>query len=122
LRASASPCCSTVGAAGELIACDNPYANRLTIQILAAVAEVEARRISERTKVALAAYKVRGGILGATRPESRNLSIEARKRGAGASAVRRGALMVEAYEDLASRMHALRSSRQSLRANRSGAQ
>ena len=36
----------------DFVACDNPHANKLTIHILAAVAEDEARRISERTKAA----------------------------------------------------------------------
>lgn len=100
----------------DFVCCDNPYANRLTIQILAAVAEDEARRISERTKAALAAYKVRGGILGATRPQSQNLTSDARKRGTNASVLKRAVLTADAYEDVAAKMGELRSSGRSLRA------
>lgn len=65
----------------EFIACDNPHATSFTLHVLAAVAEHEARCISERTKAALAAYKARGGVLGTNRPGSAGLTPEVALRG-----------------------------------------
>jgi DNA invertase Pin-like site-specific DNA recombinase len=51
----------------DFVAVDFPQANGLTVHILAAVAEHEAKMISERTKAALAAARARGQQLGGDR-------------------------------------------------------
>jgi DNA invertase Pin-like site-specific DNA recombinase len=63
----------------DFVAADIPLANRFTIHILAAVAEYEARLISERTKAAFAAAKARGRTFGNPRPETHRSSDLARR-------------------------------------------
>lgn len=53
----------------DFMACDMPTANRLTIHILAAVAEHERKMISKRTKAALTEAQRRGTRLGNPRIE-----------------------------------------------------
>lgn len=62
----------------KFLCCDMPTANELTIHIYSAIAQDEAKRISERTKSALAIKKAQGYKLG----NPQNLSIEARIKGA----------------------------------------
>lgn len=99
----------------DFVCCDNPSANRLTIQILAAVAEAEARAISERTKAALAAAKRRGVLLGAARPSSRNLTAQSRSHGCAKAALVNAERAREAYRYLVPELREMRASGLSLR-------
>jgi DNA invertase Pin-like site-specific DNA recombinase len=122
------------------VACDNPHANELTIDILAAVAADEARKIRERTKAALKAYRegrhvskrirekydgnvppevveATAGKLGAHLPQCRGkLTREAQERGWKKSAAKRRAAAIATYDDMAPRIMEFWKSRLSLRA------
>lgn len=90
----------------EIVACDMPVANRLTVHIMAAVAQAEREMISKRTKEALAAAKARGVKLGGPNGIER---IRAAGKGtvAAVAAVKFGA--DRRAQDLASTIAAIRS-------------
>lgn len=89
----------------EFVACDNANANRLTVHILAALAEHERSLISTRTREALAAAKARGVKLGGRRHDvgaqaSNAAAVAARKRSLEARAA--AGDMVQAIADVRS--------------------
>jgi Resolvase, N terminal domain len=114
----------------EFVACDNPHANRMTIQILAVMAEHEAKMISDRTKAALRAFnedkcilncirllypdgvpadiiEATAGKLGSSLPQCRNLTPENRAKGVRLSAASRRAAAIAAVADLVPGMMAM---------------
>lgn len=79
---------SLMEAGVEFTAVDFPQANRLTVHILAAVAEHEAAMISARTKAALGAAKARGVVLGGRRGSVERMERIGRKGNAASARVR----------------------------------
>ena len=99
----------------DFVALDNEHANKFTLHVLAAVAEQEARATSERTKVALAAAKRRGVLLGSSRPG--HWDGKESKRLAGA---KRGVRRAAELRTVAARQHNSMAVAEALRLRKEG--
>lgn len=75
----------------DFVCCDMPHANRFTVHVMAALAEMESEMISARTKAALAEAKRRGVRLGNPRLSEVRGSPEAASRARSAQAAHRAA-------------------------------
>jgi DNA invertase Pin-like site-specific DNA recombinase len=104
----------------DFLAVDNPHANKLTVHVMAAMAEYEREAISARTKAALAQVKERGGLLGSARPGHWEGHEEARRRGGEKGRARaRKAITQKAraeYRDILPMVKEMREKGMSLRA------
>lgn len=100
----------------DFVAVDNANVNRLTIHVLAAVAEDEVNAISQRIKDALAVAKAHGKVLGAARPGAPQLSPQDRAKGNAAAGKSIRKRFVAAYSDLTEIMNEMQCDGLSLRA------
>lgn len=82
----------------RFVACDMPEANELTIHIMAAFAEHEAKRISQRTKEALAIARARGVALGRAGATNLRSNLVERQRVAQAFSMRLRPVFVSMQE------------------------
>jgi DNA invertase Pin-like site-specific DNA recombinase len=99
----------------EFEAVNFPQANRLTIHIMAAIAEHEAKMISDRTRAALAAATARGKRLGGFRGRAGTASDCAKAREASSFAAKARAVdLAPVIEDIPAE------GASSLRSNREG--
>lgn len=93
----------------DFVACDMPSANRLTLHIIAAVAEDMARQISDKTKMGLEAAKARGTVLGGYRAAAAaKLTPEARQKAAKNAGKTHKANALAAVNDLIPRIVEMR--------------
>ena len=81
----------------DFVSAESPADDKFIIQVKAAVAEEEARKISQRTKAALAAAKRRGVLLGSARPGHWEGREDARLAGARKGAALGGKAMREKF-------------------------
>lgn len=101
----------------DFVACDMPSANRLTLHIMAAVAEDYAKQISDKTKMGLEAAKARGTVLGGYREKAAaKLTAEVRAKAAKNAGESHRAGAIADYADLLPTIRQLKTDGLSLRA------